>query len=437
MESDFVWRKQSVNKPLLRKVHIKLTLLCSGITIAILVIMSIFYLYISETNLYINEIHAFKNRTNTFRTNLEQQTIISHEWLLATEVENDCYIELRDNGEDFLFNHRIEHTKRNEIFNTARDNFSSPIINKKQSFEIEATFLYQKQTYVAYLGTFQNKMNQLEYLIIFNTARIEHQIVHQRYIFLGINIVAAIVLFLFSYYFTRHLLHPIRISQENQNQFVACASHELRTPLAVILSCSSAGMKATTEEKNDFLQTIESEGMRMTRLVNDMLLLAKTDNHTLTIKKDLHEPDTLLLNSFEAFEPFAKEKKIKLLISLPDEMIEPCMMDKDRISQVLAILIHNALSYTPINGMVTLSITHSAKYIEYSVADTGIGIPDTKKKEIFKRFYRISEARTDNSHSGLGLSIAFEIVQTHHGSIRVFDTPGGGSTFIVTLPKYV
>jgi len=263
---------------------------------------------------------------------------------------------------------------------------------------------------------------------------LEQQIFRQRIIFLIIDLAAAFLLSVFAYYFTGKLLKPIAQSREDQIQFIAAASHELRTPLAIILSCASAAKKADSEEKSGFLDTIHFEGMRMSRLIGDMLLLSKTDNHTFHINKIECNPDTILLNSFESFETLAKEKSIKLRVILPDESAKYCFLDYERIQQVLSILIHNALSYTSCNGHVTLSMEVQDDFISYSVADDGIGIPDEEKKHIFKRFYRVDHSRNEKEHFGLGLSIAYEIIQAHQGSILVSDTPGGGSTFTVKLP---
>lgn len=105
------------------------------------------------------------------------------------------------------------------------------------------------------------------------------------------------------------------------------------------------------------------------------------------------------------------------------------------MKQVIAILLDNAISYTPEGGTVSLKCSETVKSYCIEVADSGIGIDDAAKKRIFDRFYRADESRTSKSHFGLGLSIAKEIVELHHGTILVSDTKGCGATFRVTLPK--
>ncbi len=176
----------------------------------------------------------------------------------------------------------------------------------------------------------------------------------------------------------------------------------------------------------------------MSSLINDMLTLSNSDNHNFPIRPKEVELDTLLMNTCEAFEPLAREKKLTLSITLPGDSIPVCTADDERISQVLSILLHNAISYTPAGGRIDLSLlynkNHNKNRFCFTVADTGIGIPEEDKKKIFDRFYRAEKSRSTKGHFGLGLSIALEIVKLHHGTITVSDRPGGGSIFTVTLP---
>lgn len=424
---------------LLKSTHKRLTALCAGITILILVVMSLSYLYVSEKGLRDNQFFYFKSSMNTFLSNLSQQNVITHEWLITAESNGNFFIKIKDNGEDFLFNSRRSDSSKDALLEYARSFY-------EQSFAIESvvtpgianhtefSFAYEGAPYYGSIGTLYKENGTLEITLVSPATALEQQIFRQRMIFLGIDVAAAVLLAFFSYYFTGKLLKPIARSREDQMHFVAAASHELRTPLAVILSCACACEIADTEEQNGFLTTIQSEGMRMSRLINDMLLLSKTDNQTFHMEKNKCDPDTILLNAYESFEILAKEKGIALNVSLPDETAISCFWDRERIRQVLSILIQNALSYTPCGGCIMLSMKIQDKHLFYEVADNGIGIPEEHKKDIFKRFYRIDESRNEKEHFGLGLSIASEIIQAHHGSIHVSDTPGGGSTFTVKLP---
>lgn len=425
---------------LLKSTHRKLTVLCAGITTLILIVMSLSYLYVSEKSLRDNQFLFFKNSMNTFISNLSQQPVITHEWLITAEKNGNFLIKIKDNGEDFLFNNRTSDKSKEELFEYAVSCFENQFAISTLELHgtvnhTEFSFTYDGFPYYASIGAIYKENGALEITLVSPATALEKQIFRQRLIFLGINLAASFLLAVFSYYFTGKLLKPIAQSREDQIHFTAAASHELRTPLAVILSCASACKKANTEEKNGFLNTIQSEGMRMSHLIDDMLLLSKTDNHTFCIDKTECDPDTILLNSFEAFETLAKEKGITLNVNLPEEPAKSCYWDHERIQQVLSILIQNALSYTPCNGHVSLLMKIQNDHIFYFVSDNGIGIPDEEKNHIFKRFYRVDHSRNEKEHFGLGLNIASEIVNAHNGYIHVFDTPGGGSTFTVKLPS--
>ena len=185
-----------------------------------------------------------------------------------------------------------------------------------------------------------------------------------------------------------------------------------------------------------FFDIIKKEGDAMSGLISDLLTLAGADSHSFTIRAASCEPDTLLLETFEAFELLAREKGYHLAVQLPEEKTTPVFCDSDRIRQVLSVLLHNAFSFCPSGSRITLSLSQQDKITSISVADNGPGIPDDRKAHLFDRFYRGDSSRQDTGHFGLGLSIAREIMDAHHGSLTVSDTPGGGSTFTLILNNY-
>lgn len=172
----------------------------------------------------------------------------------------------------------------------------------------------------------------------------------------------------------------------------------------------------------------------MSKLINDMLILASANNKSWSINFNDEEIDTLLLNTYENYELIAKEKNIKFYIELPQEEIPKYKCDKDRIIQVLSILINNAFSYTKENGLVKLNLSFKDNIIKIMVIDNGIGISENDKLHIFEPFYRSDSSHNNKNHFGLGLSVAKEIITLHGGSLYIQDTKGGGSTFIIKLP---
>ena len=193
--------------------------------------------------------------------------------------------------------------------------------------------------------------------------------------------------------------------------------------------------KATPKESERFHQIIQKEVGRMSRLIGDMLAVANADSRSWNMLFAPCELDTLLLDTYEKYEPLMQEKGLSLNVSLPDDALPPCTCDASRISQTLGILLDNAISYVPPKGRVELTLSFDTRHFYLSVSDNGPGIADEKKEAVFQRFYRGDSSRTDKEHFGLGLSIASEILRFHKGSLKVTDTPGGGSTFLLSLPR--
>ena len=433
-----------------KKVHLRLTLLCTGITAVIMVIMSLCYLYVSETGLHRNQFQAFRNDINTISTNLEQQTVISMEWLSKMEAQGNYLFFVLDNDTPFLFNHLNEpkeNAMRDLLLEESRNAFQNQS-NTETLVQISTqTNVFSNLTHSEYefvspsmgTGYFAGRISigteasSLEVIVLSSMLNLEKQIHEQRLRFLLIDIAAILLLGIFSWLFTGWLLRPIVENQKKQALFVASASHELRTPLAVILSAAECCKNAPPEKKDHFIKTIYQEGLRVSSLVSDMLALSQSDNHCFPIRTTLTELDTLLMNSYEAFAPLAQENSISLSIELPEDALPQCNADPERISQVISILLHNAISYTPEHGRIVLSLTMHRDKFYITVTDSGIGIPDEDKKKIFDRFYRADKSRSTKDHFGLGLSIAYEIVKAHGGNIIVSDADGGGSCFTVVL----
>ncbi len=423
-----------------QKVHLRLAVLCGSITAFILLVMSLGYLYISEQGLKTSSFSSFQNDMNTLIANLEHQSVITHEWLTKMEGSGKYLIHISDNGVPFLFNER-ETEEEKLLFQEAWEAWESSSVEIAPTAfsEIYHTeFLFSPKgsrgkDYYACAAVAEKNSGSLQVMILSPLDTLNAQIRRQRFLFFALDILAVLALSFFAWHFTRRILKPLEENQKKQAQFIASASHELRTPLAVILSCASASQKADGTQRTHFLEAMQSEGMRMSKLIDDMLLLTSADNKGWSIKMSSVEPDTLLLNLYEAFQPIAAEKNIALSITLPEENTPTLTGDKERITQVLSILLHNALSYTPAGGSVRLILTCHGKNILFSVEDNGPGIPDTEKERIFERFYRSDKSRSKKGHFGLGLCIAAEIIHAHRGKISVKDTPGGGSTFIVAL----
>jgi two-component system, OmpR family, sensor kinase len=219
-----------------------------------------------------------------------------------------------------------------------------------------------------------------------------------------------------------------------QRRFMADVGHELRTPLTVIKG-NVGLMRRIGETDEESLAGIENEVDRLTRLVGDLLLLAHAESGKLPLDTRLVELDTLLLDVLQQMRVLAGER-LKLKLGEIDQIL--VCGDKDRLKQVMVNLIGNAINYTPAGGEVVVGVGKSNNLARITVADTGPGIPPEDLPHIFERFYRAEKSRTRSVHSskgfGLGLSIAYWIVNNHGGKIDVNSTVGEGTTFCVWLP---
>ena len=222
-----------------------------------------------------------------------------------------------------------------------------------------------------------------------------------------------------------------------RREFVANVSHELRTPLTSIKSYAETLIDGAIEEKDTairFLEVIDSEADRMTRLVKDLLQLSRLDNQQM--HWNMHEADFLPLvrSCADKMQMEAMSKKQTLnCFSIGD--VPPIIGDSDRIQQVLINIISNAIKYTPEGGEITVYVGKRINEVYAKVTDTGIGIPEEDIPRIFERFYRVDKARSrDMGGTGLGLAIAKEITEAHGGGITITSQKGKGTEVSVSFP---
>lgn len=430
-----------------QKAHKKLTVLCTILIASVLTIMTIIYLIVSEKNLKESNEASFQNDMEIIETSVDIQSIMTRQWYRTIEFNGKYYVFLTDNDIPLWINNPSRDAKRDNLYQEMKKEYSRRYENSSEgsvsdsypvtfSFSVSSgsSFLSAKETYFAYFNIIEREKSNMTLSVIYPLQEINRQINSQRFQFILIDLITIYFLSLFSSAMIRRILEPIEANHQEQIRFVAAASHELRTPLAVILSSIEAFRHAPDEEKIGFLTPIESESKRMSLLINDMLTLARADNHTWNIEPKPIQLDTLLLNTCEAFEPLARRKNIAILITLPEEAIPDCCCDEQRIIQVITILLQNAISYSPCESKICVFLSVLDKHFIIKIEDHGPGIADEEKEKVFERFYRIDKSRNDKEHFGLGLCIAKEIMLAHNGMIQIKDTPGGGSTFICYIP---
>jgi signal transduction histidine kinase len=230
----------------------------------------------------------------------------------------------------------------------------------------------------------------------------------------------------------------VRASRQAQRDFIANVSHDLKTPLTAIQGFSQALVEGVASDPAGVQRAaavIHDESLRMSRLVDQLLDLAKLEAGRVQMRRQRIDLAALLGEAAERFQPAAQERDITLTVAAePDLWIQG---DADRLLQVFVNLLDNALRHTPEQGSVICRAVHvadAADKVEVTVGDTGPGIPPEDLSHVFDRFYQAEKARRRGS-SGLGLAIVQEIVRTHDGEVGVFSEPGQGATFWVRLPR--
>jgi len=229
------------------------------------------------------------------------------------------------------------------------------------------------------------------------------------------------------------MLKNLEEAQAAQQRFVADASHELRAPLTVIrgnLDLLERAKDRPPQEQAEVLRAARAEVERMSRLVADLLSLARADSG-MRLERAEVELDSVVLETYRQLLDSSNGVRLGL------SHLEPLLVsgDRDRLKQLALILVDNAIRYTPAGGSVALSLRTRATWAVFAVADTGIGIDPEDLHHVFERFYRSERARQmDPGGTGLGLAIARWIADSHGGELGLSSTPGRGTTATIRLP---
>ena len=421
----------------------KLTAFNTVITGAILLGMTLLCLLISERNTRAQTFQNFSGNLSTVSSYLEVQNQLSGTWLRQMESSGRFSLSIQDGGTP-LFSMGLS-AERNNLapeFQQARDRavseFDLSAVSARNGGSCAFSLRGEDGTgYFAGVSLIPKNGSVLELILLYPLNEMENGIHRQRMVVCIAALVAVALLGAFSWCFTGKMLRPIQENQQRQAQFIAAASHELRTPLTAILSAASAWERAecaAPARQTVFSDMIHREGKRMSRLIGDMLTLASADSQSWEVRCEDVELDMLLLMVYETYSPLAKEKGLALSLTLPERDVPVMQLDKDWITQVLSILLDNALAYTPAPGDIRLELGLGRNSARITVSDTGPGVPDSEKTRIFARFHRGETARSHRSHFGLGLCIAAEILKLHKGKLWVEDAQGGGAAFILELP---
>ena len=256
------------------------------------------------------------------------------------------------------------------------------------------------------------------------------------YALVVLGLLALIIATVIGYVMAGRAIVPMKEAYEKQKQFAADASHELRTPLAVVMASADlllADKSIQNPLLREVLEDLKSEVKKMSKLVSDLLMVARSDNNALKVKIQKLDLGKLLEQNIRMMTPLAEKKNIALIgVDLKKVTIQG---DEQKIKQLILILVDNAIKYTNSGGEVLVTLENfDEDRVIFSVKDSGIGIAKEDQERIFERFYRVDKARSrEMGGNGLGLSIAMEILRLHEGKISVNSELGAGTKFTVEL----
>ncbi len=239
-------------------------------------------------------------------------------------------------------------------------------------------------------------------------------------------------------YMAGRAMRPARESFAKQRTFVADASHELKTPLTLIRADAEVVLYRgnLNEADRKLVEHALGETERMSALLSDLLLVARLDAGKLEMFEKPFDLATVLAEEAERFEARAAGENVRLDVQTPEEL--PVHGDPERTGQILAVLLDNAVRYTPSGGRIVIFGRLRDEWVEASVADSGPGIAPEHLTRVFDRFYRAEVARTRGEAgvgTGLGLAIARDLARAQGGDLRVVNAKDGGATFRLSLPR--
>jgi len=224
--------------------------------------------------------------------------------------------------------------------------------------------------------------------------------------------------------------------ETTRREFVSNVSHELRSPLAAIRAMTETlqdGALNDTDTAQDFLTRILNDTQRMTTMVNELLELSRLESGQAPIHLAPVSLASVVAEIESRFDVSPGHERLKLETNVPDG-IPLVMGEADKLNQVLANLVENAVKVTGDGGLISISANATDRWVEVKVSDNGIGIAREHLPHVFERFYKVDRSRRDGG-TGLGLAIAKHLVQAHGGDIKVESVEGEGSAFSFTLPR--
>lgn len=238
-----------------------------------------------------------------------------------------------------------------------------------------------------------------------------------------------------SYILSKMTLKPIMESYKKQTEFVQNAAHELRTPLTIIQAKQELLLQEPESkiiDKSEDINIMLKETKRLTKLIKELMVLAMADSNELKMHKEKTNVDNLIKEIIIPYKDFAEMQEKEIILDL--NYGKEANIDRNKINQLLVIILDNAIKYTAEKDKITVKTYSKEGKCVIEVADTGIGISKEAAKHVFDRFYREDKARSrEKGGTGLGLSIAHTIVKLHGGNIKITSNEPKGAKIIIKI----
>jgi len=238
------------------------------------------------------------------------------------------------------------------------------------------------------------------------------------------------------------ILHDItreKIVERMKTEFVSLSAHQLRTPLSAIKwtlrMILDGDLGPINEEQRDFMEKTYSSNERMITLINDLLNVTRIEEGRFLYRPILTDIESVVQFVINSYKEEIEKRKIKFEFKKPEKKLPKVMLDVEKMGLAIQNLLDNAIRYTRPGGKVTVSLKLAKKEIEFSIKDTGIGIPKDQQERVLTKFFRGANAiRMETEGSGLGLFITKNIIEAHGGKIWFESEENVGTTFYFTIP---
>jgi len=238
------------------------------------------------------------------------------------------------------------------------------------------------------------------------------------------------------------VLHDItreKIVEKTKSEFVSIAAHQLRTPLSAIKwtlkMLLSGDLGKITDEQKEFIGKSYESNERMISLINDLLNVTRIEEGRYVLKRDAVDMIKMIENIIKSYRSLIKQRQVRFRFKEPKERLAKIVVDEEKLELATRNLFDNAIRYSLPGGEIVVELKKSEKNIEFSIKDSGVGIPNDQQNRIFSKFFRGANViRMETDGSGLGLFISKNIIEAHGGNIWFESEEGRGTTFYFTIP---